>query len=743
MNSKFALTQNRTILLALLFLVILLGALGLSISRSSYLVADSALAASPASGTISPSAPALAYSGGPFMSINQTDQDGATSVVCSPASPCDDFALGNSIPSGDTNTYIFTVKVSWTDKPTADSSHNDFDVFVYDSKGNEVTNGSAATSSNPEQVSISVKDANYKIRVLPFDVNIGANGDTYNATVTLTVVPRAPAFPPPPATVAGVPRYQNYPAPNGLGTTAGEPSIGVDWATGKVFISSNLQTLRVTFDDCSAPAKTTWEDKSAPSSATSLDNILFTDHNGLAKDRTFVSQLTGQDSLTSFTDDDGDNWTPSQGGGVPSGVDHQTLGGGPYRTDMAAIPPVVPPPHPLYPNAIYYCSQDVAASFCARSDNGGQTFGAGVPIWNTTQCGGIHGHVKVAPDGTVYVPNKSCGGKQGFSMSRDNGVNWTVITDPSSIATSKLVDPSVGIGKNGTVYFAYEGGADSSNSYPPRVAVAKVAANGTVTWSNDQLVGGNFNIKNAVFPEAISSAFNPSAVDGDDNRAAIAFLGTTAPGDYTNTSFTGSWHLLVSTTIDGGVTWTTVDATPTDPVQRGSICTLGTTACNHTPDDRNLLDFMDMTTDRQGRVLVGYPDGCIGGCVNGVDNSFTKLATIARQSGGKRIISVFDPVEPSLPGAPVVTAISDATGIHLSWQETDNGGSPITNYKVYRRPQNGQRTLLANVGVTLNFDDLTADPTVTYFYSVSAVNSVGEGPICGEVSAIALPPANP
>jgi len=746
MNSKSCPNRNRTILVTLSLIGILLGWLVVSISRSSYLVADSALAASPSSGTISPSTPSLAYGGGPFMSINQTDQDGATTIVCSPASPCDDFALGISIPSGDTNTYIFTVKVSWTDKATLDASHNDFDVFVYDSKGNEVTGGSAATSSNPEQVSISVKDSNYKIRVLPFDVNTGANGDTYNATVTLTVVPGAPAFPTPPPTVAGVPRYQNYPAPNGLGTTAGEPSIGVDWATGKVFISSGLQALRVTFDDCSSPAKATWEDKSAPTSQTSLDNILFTDHNGLAKDRTFVSQLTGQDSLTSFTDDDGDSWTPSQGGGVPSGVDHQTLGGGPYRTDLAAIPPVVPPPHPTYPNVVYYCSQDVAASFCARSDNGGQTFGAGVPIWTTSQCGGIHGHVKVAPDGTAYVPNKSCGGKQGFAMSRDNGVTWTVNTDPSSTATSKLVDPSIGIGSNGTVYFAYEGGLDPSNgnSFPARVAVAKVAANGTVTWSNDQLVGGNFNLKNAVFPEATSSAFNPSAVASDDNRAAISFLGTTAPGDYTNTSFTGIWHLFISTTLDGGVTWTTVDATPNDPVQRGSICTLGTTACNHTPDDRNLLDFMDMTTDRQGRVLVGYPDGCIGGCVNGVDNSFTKLATIARQSGGKRIISAFDPPEPTLPGAPVVSAVSGPGGVHISWQDTDNGGSPITNYRVYRRAQSAsQKTLLANVGLSLSLDDLSADPSVTYFYSVSAVNGVGEGPVCGEVSAVVLLTTDP
>jgi Calx-beta domain/PKD domain/Fibronectin type III domain len=701
-------------------------------------------AASPASGTISPSSPTTSYTGGPFNSINQTDTADTATIVCSPASPCDDYALAVSIPGGDTNTYIFTATMSWTDKATLDASHNDFDFFVYDSKGTLVSSSSGATSANPEKVTISVKDANYKIRVLPFDVNTGPSGDTYSMSVTLSPVPGAPAFPTPPPTVPGVPRYQNYAAPNGLGTTAGEPSIGVDWATGKVFIGSNLQTLRVTFDDCSSPAKATWEDKSAPSSQESLDPILFTDHNGLTRDRTFVSQLTGQDSLTSFTDDDGDNWTPSQGGGVPSGVDHQTIGGGPYRTDMAAIPPVIPPPHPSYPNVIYYCSQDVASSFCARSDNGGQTFGAGVPIWTINQCAGIHGHVKVAPDGTVYVPNKSCGGQQGFSMSRDNGVTWTVSTDPNSTATSKLVDPSVGIGQNGTVYFAYAAGADGSNSYPPRVAVAKVAANGTVTWSNDQQVGGNFNIKNAVFPEAISSAFNPSAVAGDDNRAAIAFLGSTAPGDYTNTSYTGSWHLFISTTLDGGVTWNTVDATPNDPVQRGSICTLGTTACVHVPDDRNLLDFMDMTIDRQGRVLVGYPDGCIGGCVNGTDNSFTRLASIARQSGGKRIISAFDPAEPVVPGAPLISVVSDPTGIHVTWPETDNGGAPITNYRVYRRPESSaQKTVIANVGTSLNFDDLTADPNIKYFYSVSAINSVGEGLTCGEVSATKLPAVDP
>ena len=33
---------------------------------------------------------------------------------------------------------------------------------------------------------------------------------------------------------------------------------------------------------------------------------------------------------------------------------------------------------------------------------------------------------------------------------------------------------------------------------------------------------------------------------------------------------------------------------------------------------RNLLDFMDMTVDKQGRVQVGYVSGCAGGnCMMG------------------------------------------------------------------------------------------------------------------------------
>ncbi|MEP6810069.1 MAG: fibronectin type III domain-containing protein, partial [Chthoniobacterales bacterium] len=274
----------------------------------------------------------------------------------------------------------------------------------------------------------------------------------------------------------------------------------------------------------------------------------------------------------------------------------------------------------------------------------------------------------------------------------------------------------------------------------PKVAVSHDQG---ATWVNDQEVGQAFGIQNATFPEMVA---------GDDNRAAYAFFGTTVAGNYTSqASFPPSapWHLYIATTFDGGVTWTTVDATPTDPVQRGSICNLGTTSCMNTPNDRNLLDFMDATVDAQGRALVGYPDGCVGACVNGTANSFTALASIARQSGGKRLFAANDPnpAEPLAPAPPRVdSVVRDGTGlVTVTWSAPDNGGSPILSYNVFRRPSTGTYGApLANVPAGTNtYVDSTADPATAYFYKVTAINAIGQGMNCSEFPITAPPPTNP
>lgn len=408
------------------------------------------------------------------------------------------------------------------------------------------------------------------------------------------------------------PTYQNFVPPAGVAADAGEPSIGVNWNTGKILFEAGLETDRVTISG--NPATATWENVSGTTtSVVTLDPILFLDS---TTGRTFVSQLAGACSLSAFSDNDGSSYTPAVGCGVPAGVDHETIGGGPFAPSLI---PQLPPPVG-YKHAIYYCSQAIVDASCAISLDGGLTYGPAVPIFTLLDCGGIHGHIKVGPDGTAYVPNKNCNSNTAVISSGDNGTTWTIHPVPGS--TSGDSDPSVAIATDNTIYLGWHGG----NGHP----MVAVSHDHGATWTNISDVGVALGIQNVAFPAMVA---------GDGNRAALAFLGTPTGGNAQDTAnFTGVWHLYIAHTYDGGATWTLVDATPNDPVQRGSICLAGT-SCG---SDRNLLDFMDATVDKQGRVLVAYADGCVGACVNSDPNSFTAIGSIARQATGTGLFAAFD-----------------------------------------------------------------------------------------------------
>ena len=527
------------------------------------------------------------------------------------------------------------------------------------------------------------------------------------------------------AEIPDAPRFHNFAAPAGMGDSAGEPTLGVDWKTGKVLYKASTSTLRVTFDDCVSPARATWEDKSAPVSAVTFDPYLWVDSHNVPNvpNRCITSDLLPtKTSLMAYTDDDGENWSPSQGSGINSGVDHQTVGGGPYRPGFG-----LPLPGQSYPRAVYYCSQDVGDANCARSDDGGRTFGAAVPIYTLAQCGGLHGRLRVAPDGTVYVPNKSCGvghqfnasaGGQSVVVSEDNGLTWNVRPNiPGS--SPGATDPAVAIGADGTIYMILQ-----NRDNKPLVATSTDKGR---TWSNVQSLASPLGIQSSVFPVAVA---------GDGDRAAVGFLGTTTAGNYQDfEKFKGAWHLYIATTFDGGKTWRTVNATPGDPVQRGSICTSGTT-CTNVPDDRNLLDFNEAAIDAEGRILIGFADGCIGRCSTGGPNSYSRKAVITRQSGGRRLFSRFDPVEPGPPGTPRVEATRTASGgIQLAWAQPDDRGATISEYRVYRSTSpDGEFT---RIGTTKEraFEDFPEDQTVTQYYRVTAVSSLGESTPCAALKS--------
>jgi hypothetical protein len=92
---------------------------------------------------------------------------------------------------------------------------------------------------------------------------------------------------------------------------------------------------------------------------------------------------------------------------------------------------------------------------------------------------------------------------------------------------------------------------------------------------------------------------------------------------------------------------------------------------------------------------------------------------------------------PTAPGAPSLTSASGGDGsVSLLWSTpTSDGGSAITNYMIYRGTASGGETFLTQVGNVTSYADASVTNGTTYWYQVSAVNSVGEGPLSNELSA--------
>jgi hypothetical protein len=566
-------------------------------------------------------------------------------------------------------------------------------------------------------------------------------GDQYHGSAE--VVPLSPA-PPPAATVdtANKIGYEIFEAPGvmtpvtvttgptveWLGRNAGEPSGGVNWQStidsvnGVTQMQSDLETLFVTWNTPAngGGAIASWANRPGPTQVViDSDPIGFTD---IVTGRTFAAELsaTSPTCKISFTDNDGQTWAPSSGP-LGSGIDHETIGAGVY-----ALPLPSPSPSPVAGllHAVYYCSQDLVAAFCLRSDNGGATWGPPVQTY-TTECGGLHGHVKVSPkDGTVFLPNKDCSGAEAAVVSENNGVSWNIrpVANGNVTPGSSQSDPAISIDSNGRAYFAMAAN-DSA-------AVVAISDNHGVTWNNIVNTSSALGLQNIRYPAATA---------GETNRAAIAFMGTTTPGDANSSNFNGVWHMYVSHTFDGGATWTTSDVTPNLPVQRGNIWTGGGANIG-----RNLLDFFDVNIDKKGRVEVQYVNGCSGGnceqsSATATGNAYTATAAIARQSSGKRMLSANDGLTAATtaPGMPYVTTRRIGNVTHLSWSEADTGGSTITGYQILRSTISGAETLLASVGANINrYDDYSAaDSSKTYYYKVIATNGVGPSAPNNEVAA--------
>jgi hypothetical protein len=586
--------------------------------------------------------------------------------------------------SGVSDTFYLThrvrliVRIIWTPNINFDVNDLGLTTYLRDAGGN-LTNfqDSHQIGSNFEQVSYSNPPAatgnSNEVPPQPVAYHLSTCADKsvsttqdYQGTATLiasTIASSSNVTP-------GAQTFNNYDFPTTyqsrdlLGRpNAGEPNIDANWVSGNTMYMSGTQITRINWDDTKSPPTPKFTDVTPVGQAqVNEDAILTIDHH---TNRTQVAGLLIAGSNTSFSDTDGSPWTQGTFP-VPHSPDHETINGGPYHSPA---PPLADKAG--YPDAIYYCSQNIlqaAGAFCGRSDTGGLTWNPSTPVFLNTDCGAIHGHVKVGPDGTVYLPQRACGAMQGMAVSFDNGASWVIerVPDSSTIGLNSS-DPSVAPAPDGmTLYYAYQDGFGN-----PEVAVSSDHGKDG-TWSQSTNVGAPFGIKNTKFPEMVV---------GDSDRAAVTFLGTTTAGDDQSSTFAGAWYLYVAFTYDRGKTWTTVNVTPNDPVQRGCVwMSGGSNPC------RNLLDFNEITVDGHGRVEAAYTDGCTAACVttnridasgcSGSENaSFTstqtctygRLSAVVRQQCGLGLFSSFD--------SETLARCSGGTGGGGGCHEADGSGN--------------------------------------------------------------------
>ncbi len=91
----------------------------------------------------------------------------------------------------------------------------------------------------------------------------------------------------------------------------------------------------------------------------------------------------------------------------------------------------------------------------------------------------------------------------------------------------------------------------------------------------------------------------------------------------------------------------------------------------------------------------------------------------------------------TVPDAPQnLQSIGGNGNVTLSWQvPTDNGGAAITHYNISRSTSSGNEIYLVTVDNVTEYTDVFVLKGQNYFYTVCAINVVGEGPQSGEVNA--------
>ncbi len=310
-------------------------------------------------------------------------------------------------------------------------------------------------------------------------------------------------------------------------------------------------------------------------------------------------------------------------------------------------------------------------------------------------------------DGTIYAG-------YGCAINPDGTMKWSYAFDNANQFSQSNWDGaySPAIGSDGTIYYSI---SSSSESFPTPVLVKNgiyaINSNGTLKWMNTAPGSLGFSTTQAKLSSPIIGS-DGTVYLYSQNGKLYAFGTANKPGIPQN--FQGisgnekvelSWE---SPQSDGG------------SVITGYQIFRGTTSGN---------------TFRYA--VVGNTHLYLDTVVTNGIIYYYEIRAVNIIGEGNKTSEISVTPNPTPPSAPLnLQAIAGDSCVNLSWSPPNmTGGSEIINYTIYRGITSGTHTLLTTIGNLLVYTDISTVNDQTYFYKVSAINSVGEGTESIEVSA--------
>lgn len=398
------------------------------------------------------------------------------------------------------------------------------------------------------------------------------------------------------------------------GQKAFEPSLGIT-SNGTIFMESatvvqrgvllinEIQRIVRSWNDCDAWQDVTLEldlqetEQSVPPQ--SNDPMVHVDED---TDRVFNLDMQGLFcNWLSYSDDDGESWTVNPVAcGQPPVLDHPTIFTGPPAdpVDETVLSKTG------YPNVVYLCVNRIADSACARSLDGGQTFGPFFPLAFSGSCIGasLH-HFGVTDDaGRVFLGQvNQCTGDPVVAVSTDDARTWRA---PVSVGSGPAFghDVDVAVDDAGNVYAGW-----IDDDRRPRLAV-----------STDH--GSSWSAPLDPAPDRLNTTSFLSLEAGAEGRLALSYYGTNATNPGASNAPWGGLITVSTDALSGSPTFETTNVNASaDPVARGA-CN-GNNRCEPPQFGGSPGDFLDVQIDDKGRPWTSMVDVCNGSCINGTQKS--------------------------------------------------------------------------------------------------------------------------